>query len=306
MAKKDNTSFLDKPAFRLILTLSSLVLATLILFFSSLTIISVTNSSYDDAPRYLIWIFLFSGLLEFVTFLKHRTKLNLIKSVVLLIFNIILGIIVLFAKSNPFLFSLTAGLYCLNIIINCVFNIAQDHQIRTYVFNGLIILFAIAMGIGLLVSPIKEMEHIQNIILVECIFIAVVSFLIAGTVAFSQLKFKVLFKIILNTFSLEILFGLLTMIVCFSLIFMKVEEKITTFPEALWYCFAIVTTIGFGDFVAVTPIGRVLSVILGLYGLVVVAVITSIVVNFYNETSGKQDKKELKEIADEDKKDKKK
>ena len=55
--------------------------------------------------------------------------------------------------------------------------------------------------------------------------------------------------------------------------------------DALWYCFAVVTTIGFGDFTAVTLTGRVLSVILGLFGIVLVAVITSIIVNFYNEIS---------------------
>ena len=158
------------------------------------------------------------------------------------------------------------------------------------------------MSIGLFISPIKEVEQIENIILVECVFIAVVSFIRAAFIAFSELKVKILFKIILNTFSLEILFGLLTMIVCFSLVFMRVEPKAETFPDALWYCFAIVTTIGFGDIYAVTPIGRILSVLLGLYGIIVVAVITSIVVNFYNETSGKQDKKELKEISEQEKK----
>ena len=107
----------------------------------------------------------------------------------------------------------------------------------------------------------------------------------------------------------EVLFGLLVTIVCFSLVFMTIEPQaadpsatniIRTFPDALWYCFAVVTTIGFGDLTAITPIGRILTVILGMYGLVVVAVITSIVVNFYNETSGKHDQKELKEIQKEE------
>ena len=239
--------------------------------------------------------------MSIVLFLRDRTKINLIKCVTLIILNIVLGIVVLFAKNNPFLFSLTAGLYCLNIILGCVFSIIQNRTIKNIIFNALIILFAIAMCIGIFVSPMKNVEQIQNIILVECVFIAVVSFIEAASIAFSELKVKVLFKIIVNTFSLEILFGLLTMIVCFSLIFMRVEENITTFPEALWYCFAIVTTIGFGDYVAVTPIGRILSVFLGMYGLVVVAVITSIVVNFYNETSGKRDQKEIKEISEEEK-----
>lgn len=34
-------------------------------------------------------------------------------------------------------------------------------------------------------------------------------------------------------------------------------------------------------------VGRTLTVILGIYGIVVVAIITSVVVNFYNEVSSK-------------------
>ena len=53
-----------------------------------------------------------------------------------------------------------------------------------------------------------------------------------------------------------------------------------------------------------TWIGRTLSVVLGLYGLVVVAVITSIFVNFYNETAGRNDKKEIKHIKKQEDEDK--
>lgn len=55
------------------------------------------------------------------------------------------------------------------------------------------------------------------------------------------------------------------------------------YTNALWYCFAVVTTIGFGGMTATSAIGRTLSVILGLYGIVVVALITSIIVNFYGK-----------------------
>ena len=67
------------------------------------------------------------------------------------------------------------------------------------------------------------------------------------------------------------------------------------FNDALWYCFAIVTTIGFGDLTAVTDFGRILSVILGIYGIVVVALITSIIVNFYGEMKKDGDEPEEKE-----------
>ncbi|MBO4667541.1 MAG: two pore domain potassium channel family protein [Bacilli bacterium] len=304
MAKSKKTPFMEQPKFKLILKILSVIIAAVILFFSAITIISINQGTYDEAPKYLIWIFVASGLMSIVLFLKNRTKANLIKCAILLIINVALGIIVLFANNNPFLFSLTAGLYCINIIFGCIFNLFQTKTIRSIVFNALIILFAIAMGIGLIVSPIEEIAQVQNIILVECVFIAAVSFIEAASLVFSNLKIKVLFKIMLSTYSLEIIFGLITMVVCFSLIFMQIEDSITTFPDALWYCFAIVTTIGFGDFYAVTPIGRILSVLLGIYGIVVVAVITSIAVNFYNETAGKQNQSEMKELIKEEQKNK--
>lgn len=302
MKSKSHKSFFDNPKFKIILKLSSIVIAAVILVFSSLTIINVNAGEVDKAPSYLIWIFIASGLMSLIAFFKNRTKLNLLRFIILFAFNIVLGVIVLFARSNPFMFSLTAGLYCVNLVFGCVINIIENRKIRSTIFNGLIIAFAIAMGIGLLISPIEETEQLQNIILVECVFIAAVSFIQAAVITFENMKFRVLFKIMLSTFSLEIIFGLVMMVVFASLIFMKVEPAIQTFPDGLWYCFAIVTTIGFGDFYAVTPIGRLLSVLLGIYGIIVVSVITSIAVNFYNETSGKNSQNEIREIIKEEKK----
>ena len=304
MASKKGKSFSDSPILKLILTIASTALAIAVAVLSAFTMINIYNNDYAAAPKFLIWIFLAAGLMSVVLYLKDRTKLLLIRCLILVAFDVVLGIIVLFAKDNPYLFSLTAGLYCLSLVISRAFSIIQNHSIRNIVLNGLVILFAVVLGIGLFTSSNLDPQNIQNVILVECIFIAIVSFFSAMSLALAQLKIRVLFKIILSTFSLEILFGLLILIVTFSLVFVSIEEGIESFPDALWYCFAVVTTIGFGDIVAVTPIGRVLTVILGIYGLVVVAVITSIIVNFYNETAGKHDQKELKEINKEEQKNK--
>ena len=43
-----------------------------------------------------------------------------------------------------------------------------------------------------------------------------------------------------------------------------------------------------------------------MYGIVVVAVITSIIVNFYNETKGKDDIEQMNQIEDQENKKKKK
>lgn len=298
---KSKESFLDKPFMRIILTLISMVISTLVLALSSFTVMEVYQNSYVEAPKFLVWIFILVGLMQVIVYLKKRTMLNLIKCFVLLGFNVIIGVISLFAKDNPFLFLLIGGLYCATIIISRVFEIMKKPEPRTIVLNALIIVCLIFLAIGIFQTSPNEEIDIQGVITLECVFIAIVSFIEALLIIFAQLKVKILFKIVVNTFSLEILFGLLTMIICFSMVLYSIEPNIPTFVDALWYSFAVVTTIGFGDFVAVTPMGRVLTVILGLYGLVSVAVVTSIIVNFYNETSGKRDSKELKEISKHDK-----
>ena len=303
MAKKKLGELFDKPILRTILTVLSALLSTCVLALSTLTIINVYNHSYEVAPMYLVWTFVLLGLISLVSYMKSRTKINLIRCLILLAFDILLGIVVLFAKNNPYLFSLTAGLYAITLIISRLFVLIQKHRPRDIVLNAIIILLMIFLSVGLF-APTEGEENIQTVILLECVFIAIVSFIEAASLAFSQLKVRVLVKVIVNTYSLEVLFGLLTMIVCFSLVFFTNEPEMPTFADALWYCFAVVTTIGFGDIVAVTPIGRILTAILGFYGLIVVAVITSIIVTFYNETAGKHDQKEIKEIKNQEEKDK--
>lgn len=295
---KSKKSGLSETLRRVIMLVLGGVCSALVLAFSVLTIITVTQNNYSEAPKYLTWVFISMALNSFIYLLKNRNKANLIRCLLLFTFNIALGIIVLFAKNNMYLFSLTAGLYCLNVIISRVIDIVIKKTIRAIIFNGIIILLAALLSVGLFI-PV-DASGIDAVILVECMFIAITAFAEVAMVAFGQLKFKVLLQIIIKTFALEVLFGLAAVIIASSLVLLTVEDAFTTFADALWYCFAVVTTIGFGDFVATTTVGRLITVLLGIYGIIAVAVITSIIVNFYNETSGKKDAKELRNIQKDD------
>lgn len=307
MAENSAKSLIKDTYRRIFLPLVAAAISTVILVFCVLTVLEINTrgiEGYEKATRYLLIIFIFLALSNLVTFFKEKTKLNLLRCVIIFSYDIVLGIVILFGHKNPYLFCLVTGLYCIGVIASRVFNMIQKRTPRAFVLNGMVIATFILLAIMVLASYKDETETINSFILLECLMVAISSFAHVFTMALSQLKLKVLGTIILKTYALEILFGLFTMMVCFSLVFMFVEPGFENFGDGLWYCFAVVTTIGFGDYTCVTLTGRILTGVLGIYGLIVVAVITSIFVNFYNETSGKNDKKELKNIKKEENKDK--
>ena len=302
MAEHRTTNVIKETYKRIFLPLAAAVLSTVILVLCVLTLLEVNERGYESAPKYLVWVFVLLGLSNIVSFLKERTKINLIKCAAMLLFDVALGIVILFGKNNPYLFSFVAGLYCVGVLATRVFQMIQQRTVRSYVLNGLIILLLLVLSFGLFANVSSDEGIINSVILLECVIVAVASFLEVFSVAMSQLRLKTLMSIILRTYALEIIFGLLAMMVSFALVFVYVEEDINNFGDAIWYCFAVVTTIGFGDFTCKTLIGRLLTVFLGVYGLIVVAVLTSIFVNLYNETAGKADKKEINKIEREENK----
>ncbi len=68
-----------------------------------------------------------------------------------------------------------------------------------------------------------------------------------------------------------------------SIILCKVEPQINNIFDGIWYCFVTLTTIGFGDMVAVTFIGRIITVVIALYGIIIVALISGVLINYYQE-----------------------
>ena len=64
-----------------------------------------------------------------------------------------------------------------------------------------------------------------------------------------------------------------------------IEPNIHSYGDSLWFCFASATTIGFGDIAAVTPVGRIITVILTVYSIAVIAIFTAVITSFFTDIS---------------------
>ena len=132
---KTKKPFLSDSTKRIITLALGGICSSLILVFSVLTIATISKGDYKRAPDFLVWVFVSMGLASILVFLQNRNKYNLMRTIILLTCNIALGIAVLFAKKDIYIFSLTAGLYCVIIIITRVIRIIEKKSIRALVFN---------------------------------------------------------------------------------------------------------------------------------------------------------------------------
>lgn len=77
------------------------------------------------------------------------------------------------------------------------------------------------------------------------------------------------------------------------------HSTIHDYPDALWWAATTVTTVGYGDKVPVTPMGRTLAVVLMVVGIGLVGILTATVASFFVEQQTDKAKDELAEIRDE-------
>lgn len=106
-------------------------------------------------------------------------------------------------------------------------------------------------------------------------------------------RLKLLWMILKRTKATQIILGFVLFIFANAAVIQLVEPNINRYGDALWYCYAVISTAGFGDFVTVTFIGKIYSVLLTIYAIFVIAIVTGVVVNFYTQMVEMQRKETL-------------
>jgi len=192
------------------------------------------------------------------------------------------GLLAVTAGITRATFPVMSGTFLACMLVERVLDILRSRQPWRIVCNA-----AVIVMLCLLSVLVPNEEYSMRIVGLVASPAALLS--IMGLI-FSHIRTDILREIVRKTYAIEIIGGLLVMMVAFSNVLTFTDDAFHSFWDALWYCFAVVTTIGFGDLTPASEIGRFLTIILGGYGIVVVALITSIIVNFYGEVKKTESK----------------
>lgn len=95
--------------------------------------------------------------------------------------------------------------------------------------------------------------------------------------------FKRCYRILKRTGTLKIFFSFLLFLVGASAVLTLIEPEIHTLGDGIWYCFVAATTIGFGDICVTTRIGRAITILVSMYGILMTAMVPGVVVSYYME-----------------------
>ncbi len=111
-------------------------------------------------------------------------------------------------------------------------------------------------------------------------------------------RLRVLSGILKRTKTNQILIAYLIFVLCSAFTILLVEPDITRYIDALWYCYAVISTAGFGDIVVTTLFAKIVSLLVTIYSTLVIAIVTGVVVNFYTEITELQRKETLTAFMD--------
>ena len=111
-------------------------------------------------------------------------------------------------------------------------------------------------------------------------------------------RLRLLRSVLKRTNADKLITGFAVFFLLAAFLIMLVEPGITNYRDAVWYCYAIFSTAGFGDFVAETIPGRAISIFLTFYTILIVAIVTGVVVAFYNDLVAMKYKASKAELLD--------
>ncbi|MGB0004959.1 MAG: potassium channel family protein [Nitrososphaeraceae archaeon] len=74
------------------------------------------------------------------------------------------------------------------------------------------------------------------------------------------------------------------------------NSQMTTLLDAMWWCVATVTTVGYGDVVPVTSLGRIVALVYMFFGIILITTTLAVISNtFYKKRFEKEETEKKKQ-----------
>ncbi len=288
MAKKNEVNNTKDNVFLVLNLLLALVTMGLV----SALITNIMADNESGAILSLVLSLISQILFQALLFIVKDDKHDRIRIVTVGAMYIIALILAINASSEHYvLFFIINAIVLIALAVNQFMQIRKKEGKLGATTNILLGIVLVGLAIATLSEIVEEEAIYCNIIIALAFLFISVKKILVPTLKLE--KVKLLLNILVKTHTIDILVCLFAFMIAFSMILPHLEPNIDDFGDALWYSFTVVTTIGFGDSVAITRIGRIITVVLGIYGIVVVAILTSVIVNFYNEVTAKEKAREF-------------
>ena len=95
-------------------------------------------------------------------------------------------------------------------------------------------------------------------------------------------KWKLLRGVLRKTHTYKIIVAIFAVFFLIALIIWLNDPAVHTYRQSIYYCFMIASSVGNGDVIVSTTLARILTMFLSVYSLFAIAIVTGVVVSYYN------------------------
>ena len=111
-------------------------------------------------------------------------------------------------------------------------------------------------------------------------------------------RLKLLKDVLKKTHTYKIVIAFLAFFFLIALIIYIDDPSIHTYRQSVYYCFMIASSVGNGDVIVSTQLARILTMLLSIYSLFALAIITGVVVSYYNAYTQMQFKESIESFME--------
>lgn len=109
---------------------------------------------------------------------------------------------------------------------------------------------------------------------------------------------RLIYRILKKTHTDRLLFSYIIFVLIAALLVLFTEPTIANYGDALWYCYTVLFTIGFGDVTVSFLLPRIISLLVSIYSTIVIAILTGVIVNYINTRIEQENRDTLSAFLD--------